>query len=144
MKQLTTQEIQAILDGRKTQFREGIKLPFDDNIDMFIQNENINCWGAYIDNEFITNIISEYKIGDTLWKDTEHESVVTNVRVERLINTILDDIIAEGCPRPKDLVLKNGKNVKTAQADWFFELYEYINPDNYVFVYEFERVKNAN
>ena len=77
-----TQEVQAILDGRKTQFRTVVKVRTDIN-----------------KKEWVDTLISDYakhQIGDILFvKETDARIFlkVTNVRVERLQDISNEDIL---------------------------------------------------
>lgn len=159
MKQLTTQEIQAILDGRKTQFREVVdkdrfsiggmkKVLFglgenDFSIDIkYYDHQKKETYR--ICPEVFAYHNANYKIGDTLWKDTEYESVVTGVRVERLNDIILDDIEKEGWNKATGFYHPDLDNA----LDWWESLWDSAAKDGYkwednpyVFIYEFKRVE---
>ena len=148
-----TQEVQAILDGRKTQFRTVVKVRTDIN-----------------KKEWVDTLIPDYakhQIGDILFvkqKDARIFLKVTNVRVERLQDISDEDCIKSGIYKTLD---KSGcfssyvfTVIKPIVIDDFIytdyycsevEAYEelwsskakedYKWEDNpYVFVYEFERV----
>lgn len=63
---------------------------------------------------------------------------VTSIRVEKFEDTIEDDIIKEGIP----LDLK-GDEDGLFMWEWLEQQYSDIEPDNYVLVYELERITNV-
>ena len=90
-----TQEVQAILDGRKTQFREVIE---DISIVKMIKCETST-----------PNDFSKYKTGDTVFvketflqKDARILFKITNVRVEKLQDISDEDCIKSGIYKTLD------------------------------------------
>jgi len=123
---------------------------------LYIQEEFIRGYEDYYEQN---NIKTFYKADDNLhsWIDgTDEEEIdvpwnpasempkeyarifskITNIRIEKFWQRTYEEIVAEGCP--EDILCMDDNPY---QDEWFENQYPKINPQDYVLVYEFERVE---
>jgi len=165
---MNTEMTKAILDGRKVQTRKVIKAKLETlphgyfNINM--SDKDYVRIGVGLDKKeiidfMLKNTKTKYQVGeilnllqlsllengDKVKFATGAKLKITNVRVEKLWDLSIYDIIDEGCP-PEYTNMVTGTKKDT--VEWYKNLWNKTAPkgykweDNpYIFVYEFERVE---
>jgi len=135
---MDTEDTQAILDGRKTQFREAI------NLSSFIggtAKELIETHSKHQVNDTLYIEGGDTVVGDIIVK-------IINVRVEELDDISIEDCYSEGIDPFDVLELLDGtesKEYEVFKGVWNKKAKKgYKYEDNpYVFVYDFEVVEDA-
>jgi len=156
-----TEMVRAILDGRKTQMRRAIELPKDFNVEGFgtATDDELSVIEARFDDYDTDETIfikPKYKKGDILFCDTftlgsEHARIflrVTDVRVERLQDISIEDILAEGFDKGRLTENYGDKELIDKCLEWWIKLWDSTTKDGFkwgdnpcVFVYEFEKME---